>query len=778
MTYYYDHFDNENLTEWKKFENGGNIVVENSLIKLKSSTQGFPYLYGKFTNVFATDVNSVVEFRFKVNYRGDMGNGISIGFTGNTLYPFYQFSLWQDQSSVFSYMDYNKSEFNLCSPTSDNKNLRVNLPVSIDEGWHVLRIESYIPNNWYSIYIDKDVNPLPLYSSRSFQCVPQTILIGNPLGGGGTNWSEFWIDYVRSYTMGDEPIYPSLTPTLTPAPTNTLTPTPTLTPTSTPTPTPTNTPTLTPFPSRSKVIFIPGMGASWNSEALVYNKSVSDTEWKMTPFVRNYDSLIKTLENGGYEKDKDLLIWSYDWRKPLDELVGNLNKYIDQEVGTDEKLVIVGHSMGGVVGRLWLQNHPDDTRVKQVISAGSPQSGAMDPYTIWNSGRVSGDDSVTSVALNILLQLQKDKFDTKVKVLRNFVPSMADLIPVYDFVKKNGKVVSHRDITFHNDYLFNANQDLDNIYPNYRAIVGTGYSTPAWIILGERDWIDKVLGYWPDGSLRSYVKSDGDGTVITKSQFFESDPEFSLKSSHGEITDKSVSEIAGEIGIENAILVPGIDLNNTRLFFIGSPANITAKCKDKAEIKSDNMGFLLLSKNQENCQVSVVGIGAGTYHLVTGIIGQSESWHYFENETVAGKVDLVTENNSIVPVKKYVENNIKRDLKKIGLSKYISNLEKGDTFTVLHKVLLYRRTNSETAVTTRLVENLESIIDRKSLMFQSVLYGQVWNVLPNKKMTIVDALNVEMAKKYLAQAKELSGKYDFWKVIEKMVVANMLVTIR
>ncbi|MBI2465129.1 hypothetical protein HYV64_03205 [Candidatus Shapirobacteria bacterium] len=605
---------------------------------------------------------------------------------------------------------------------------------------------------------------------------------------GGFGLQSWGGDYTGQTVMKfDDFIIGSIncpSPTSTPLPTPTLTPmltstpTPTNTPTHTPTSTPTPTNTPTPTQSRPKVILIPGMGASWNSEALVYNKSVSDKDWKMTPFVKNYDLLIKTLENGGYERNNDLLIWNYDWRRPLNELAIKLDTYINEKIGSEDKLIIVGHSMGGVVGRLWLQNHPTDTRVKQVISAGSPQSGAMDPYSLWSSGMVASGDSVTSTALNILLQLQKDKFDTKVKVIRNYLPSVADLIPVYDFVKKNGKVVSHRNISFHNDFLYGANQNIEGIYPNYRAIVGTGYSTPMWVNLGERDWIDKILGYWEDGSLKGYVKNDGDGTVLTNSQFFDDDPKYSVKSSHGEITNKALKEIADVVGIGSTVTVPGVDMINTRVYFIGSPAVLKAKCENTLEYRSDGMGFLLLGDDDKNCKVFVEGLADGTYHLVTGIVGDENSWNYYENETSLGKMDVITESDITGTNRKFILDSVKRDLAKIGLGKYVTVLDKGDVLSVLRNVLLYRRRNSETVITTRLIENLESVVVRKSLNKNLFAFLNVRNININNKMTKIDALNWEMAKAYLAQVKELSVKNDPWVVLYKIVVANMLVSIR
>ena len=66
---------------------------------------------------------------------------------------------------------------------------------------------------------------------------------------------------------------PTPEPTLTPTPSPTPSPTPTSTPSPTQTPTPTSTPiTPTPQPSK-KVVFLHGMGGSWNADALLNCKS-------------------------------------------------------------------------------------------------------------------------------------------------------------------------------------------------------------------------------------------------------------------------------------------------------------------------------------------------------------------------------------------------------------------------------------------------------------------------------------------------------------------------
>ncbi|OGK10046.1 hypothetical protein A2767_00245, partial [Candidatus Roizmanbacteria bacterium RIFCSPHIGHO2_01_FULL_35_10] len=79
------------------------------------------------------------------------------------------------------------------------------------------------------------------------------------------------------------------------SPTPTLTPSPTLTPL----------PTETPIPLKKKLIIIPGTFASWNKNAMLHNANVSQSQWKLLGFVKEYDGLTKTLETLDYVKNED-----------------------------------------------------------------------------------------------------------------------------------------------------------------------------------------------------------------------------------------------------------------------------------------------------------------------------------------------------------------------------------------------------------------------------------------------------------------------------------------
>jgi len=155
------------------------------------------------------------------------------------------------------------------------------------------------------------------------------------------------------------------------------------------TPTPTLIPTPTEIPKKTKIFILPRLGASWNSEAIVYGQQVNNSDWKMTPFVNNYDGLVELLENNGLVKGEDFYVWNYDWRKSISNIENDFDDFVDSKsLSENDEIYLIGHSLGGVVARLWAQDNKDDNRIKQVINLGSPNMGSLDSYSVWNGGEI------------------------------------------------------------------------------------------------------------------------------------------------------------------------------------------------------------------------------------------------------------------------------------------------------------------------------------------------------------------------------------------------------
>ncbi len=116
--------------------------------------------------------------------------------------------------------------------------------------------------------------------------------------------------------------------------------------------------------------------------------------------------------------------FSYDWRKPVDAAADALHHFIERIAAQrrDLRLVLVGHSMGGVVASVYAARHPTwDERVERAVVVGSPLGGAFDPIATvvgpyplftnlaWANGAVDEPDlRATAATLPGVLDLLPD----------------------------------------------------------------------------------------------------------------------------------------------------------------------------------------------------------------------------------------------------------------------------------------------------------------------------------------------------------------------------------
>ena len=62
---------------------------------------------------------------------------------------------------------------------------------------------------------------------------------------------------------------------------------------------------------------------------------------------------------------------------PLRQLASRLDQHIQQRFGADSRVDLLGFSMGGIIGRVWLQQLGGARRTHRFISVGSPQQGTL-----------------------------------------------------------------------------------------------------------------------------------------------------------------------------------------------------------------------------------------------------------------------------------------------------------------------------------------------------------------------------------------------------------------
>jgi triacylglycerol lipase len=72
----------------------------------------------------------------------------------------------------------------------------------------------------------------------------------------------------------------------------------------------------------------------------------------------------------------------------LDQLAQQVATYVDQTLPANAPLDLVGFSMGGIVGRYYLQRLGGIQRVQRFITLASPHNGTLTAYGSWKLGSV------------------------------------------------------------------------------------------------------------------------------------------------------------------------------------------------------------------------------------------------------------------------------------------------------------------------------------------------------------------------------------------------------
>jgi triacylglycerol esterase/lipase EstA (alpha/beta hydrolase family) len=104
------------------------------------------------------------------------------------------------------------------------------------------------------------------------------------------------------------------------------------------------------------------------------------------PFkIHQYDDLLKTLSDLGYQKDRNLFLFDYDWRLSNRESAQKLNDFVNQKIPSG-KLDLVTHSMGGIVAKLWIADHSAAARVSTLVTLGTPHRGSASTFKILDEG--------------------------------------------------------------------------------------------------------------------------------------------------------------------------------------------------------------------------------------------------------------------------------------------------------------------------------------------------------------------------------------------------------
>lgn len=428
---------------------------------------------------------------------------------------------------------------------------------------------------------------------------------------------------------------------------------------------------LTPDQEKTPIVLIPGHGASWNLSALT--TGTPSGPWKKTPFVNVYDNLKTTFLNAGYVENQDYFEFYYDWRKNInkpssnDDLVYDLKNYIDNTVlngkpaGT--KVNLIGHSMGGLLARAYSQEYGKD-KINQITTVGSPHEGAIKAYNAWEAGEINDKLNWSTVAFQLLLQINKNLFQTNSDAVKTIAPSTQDLLPIFDYLKNNnnGTIIAVDSLSQQNTWLKNLKSSLTG---DIKTILHTIYGkennpnedTVEWLKVEPPTWLNNLLGQWPDGKPVGQEYTDqGDLTVLAKSASIND------ASSHPKITGDHVGIIESTIGIQTILQSLGLNTitplastvspakNPSLVFFLHSPTNIKVIAPDgeigegasspltRAIYSSADKLIVIPDALVGDYQVQITGTAPGTYHLEIGqLTNAGDQWQTITRNISSGE---------------------------------------------------------------------------------------------------------------------------------------------
>lgn len=402
-------------------------------------------------------------------------------------------------------------------------------------------------------------------------------------------------------------------------------------------------PTIIP---KQPIIIIPGLMASWNYEAIIHNAPQPQSDWQLNPIVNEYKGIVNTLKNLGYEESKNLFVFAYDWRKPVLEIVDDLNNFVNDSSTSlkTSRFSIIGHSLGGLIGRIYLQKF-SNSNINKLITVGSPHYGTSQTYKIVEAGEVDRFNNYLWLAVKLVAALNKNNLETDKQTLSRLFPIMKDLFPVYNFLKKDGNEINISDMKIKNELLSNESYKInESNLTHLTTVIGEKGNTLKGYNISPQTFIDKLLDNYPDGRPQSSFSEIGDYTVLSTSATVGTPVILNLE--HGELIYKKtgIKKILDLLNIfHNDLQVvegKGTIINSSLIFLIKSPATMEVVFDGLSYLEQDGIIFIEDAQNGDY-QLKVRGIDKGNYEIIVGQTGQNNDiWENIFGETSLDQTDI------------------------------------------------------------------------------------------------------------------------------------------
>jgi pimeloyl-ACP methyl ester carboxylesterase len=187
--------------------------------------------------------------------------------------------------------------------------------------------------------------------------------------------------------------------------------------------------------------------------------------------------LMQEFINQGYAENESLFTFPYDWRygvsgeysdeKTNSDLLGEKINDILQQTGSSE-VDVVAHSMGGLIVKKYVMDHPTDNHIGKAVFVGVPNTGAPKSVKVLLQG-----DNFGVLGLN----------DSEIKKIAENMPASYDLLPSQQYYNVKGdsflQVVERTD-------LFNTSvKDLN--YDESKSFLTTDHSLNYLALTGAEN---------------------------------------------------------------------------------------------------------------------------------------------------------------------------------------------------------------------------------------------------------------------------------------------------
>lgn len=217
----------------------------------------------------------------------------------------------------------------------------------------------------------------------------------------------------------------------------------------------------------------------------------------------------------------------------------------------DQTADVVAHSFGGIVGRTYVTSAKSESRIRSILTVGTPHQGSLLAYPAWSAGEMWIDDIAIRLGFTMMRVGCAIKNGMSAReTVHTSIPSTQNILPIFDYLKTpSGKTIPIAEMTSKNNLL------PDTFLPPYYGIrvgtlSGSGYQTLRMLEVQPAGKNDRRLGNWADGKpTNNKTYADGDGTVLTESSIVADAANETLPLDHaGLVTDQTgINTILGFI---------------------------------------------------------------------------------------------------------------------------------------------------------------------------------------------------------------------------------------